>query len=88
MLSIFTRHPASVGETYLEHMATASTFSVTFLYAGIVCAIHAILPFTFVKTGSGIITTLHDRMVLNRSKIKQADTPQKDVSAPAWYAEI
>jgi hypothetical protein len=86
MLSLFTRHPASVGETYFEHMGMASSFSITFLYAGVVCAIHAILPFTFVKTGSAIITNLHNRMVLNRSKIPQATEDPANV--PVWYAEI
>ena len=64
--ALFTEHPASVDETYTEHMVTATTFSVQLLFGGIVCFIHAFLPFLFVKTGSSIIEGLNDRMVVNR----------------------
>lgn len=66
--SLFTEHPASVDETYFEHMAVATTFSVQLLFGGIVCLIHALLPFLFVKTGSSIIEGLNDRMVVNRRR--------------------
>ena len=41
---------------------------------GIACLLHALLPFLFVKTGSRIITELHDRMVANRAR-QAAPTP-------------
>ena len=64
----FTEHPASVGETYGEHCATAMGFSLALLKAAFCCAVHAVLPFLFVKTGSACIGDLHDRMVTNRAK--------------------
>ena len=67
---LFTEHPASVGETYGQHMATASSFSIRLLAASFCCAVHAILPFMFEKTGSRMITELHDRMVTHRSRIE------------------
>ena len=64
----FTEHPASVGETYGQHFAAAMRFSGALLGAAVCCAIHAILPFTFEKTGSNCIRDLHERMVAKRSR--------------------
>jgi len=66
LLRAFTDHPASVGETYLEHLGHALGFAARMMLAGIACAIHAVLPFLFVRTGSGVVTDLYDRMVVNR----------------------
>lgn len=67
----FSEHPASVGETYFEHLAHASSFGVRMLLGGCACVLHGIFPFLFVKTGSKQITTLHGRMVTNRSKLPE-----------------
>lgn len=63
---LFTDHPRSVDETYVEHMGVAFTFAVRMLAGAAACAVHAVLPFLFVKTGSAIITDLHDNMVRHR----------------------
>ncbi len=65
----FTEHPASVGETYFEHLLTAFSFSFLMLKGAICCAVHALFPFFFTTTGSECIECLHDRMVANRSRI-------------------
>ncbi len=65
---LFTEHPASIGETYFEHMGRAAGFAFTMLVAGVACLIHALLPFLFVTTGSRAVTKLHDRMVQNRNR--------------------
>ncbi|WP_193370991.1 DUF6356 family protein [Pelagibius marinus] len=65
---LFTEHPASVGETYWQHLASAWGFSWRMMLASLACLIHALLPFLFVKTGSRAITGLHDRMVVNRHR--------------------
>jgi hypothetical protein len=62
----FTEHPASVGETYSEHMARAACFGVRMIGAGIACLVHALLPFLFERTGSAAIAELNDRMIANR----------------------
>ena len=69
----FTDHPATVGETYGEHFVTATGFSLALLRAAFCCAIHAVLPFMFEKTGSECITALYDRMVTNRSRLAKAE---------------
>jgi hypothetical protein len=70
----FTDHPASVGESYGEHLVMASGFGFRMIGAGLACLIHGLLPFLFVRTGSATINTLHTRMVTNR-RVKPADEP-------------
>ena len=64
----FTDHPASVGESYFEHMGAAFSFAGPMLLAGVACALHGFFPFLFRTTGSRTIARLHDRMVVNRVK--------------------
>jgi hypothetical protein len=65
---MFTEHPASVGETYGEHMVRASWFGARMMLAGLACMVHAALPFLFVRTGSRAIEELHDRMLVSRRR--------------------
>ena len=64
----FTEHPASVGETYTEHMASAWSFSARMAVGALACFMHGLFPFLFTRTGSGIISELHGRMILNRTR--------------------
>lgn len=64
---IFTNHPASVGESYLEHAAFASRFSLTLFGAACAAMVHAILPFAFEKTASTAVARLYER-TRNRGK--------------------
>tara|TARA_Y100000310_G_scaffold231132_1_gene233650 strand:+ start:373 stop:648 length:276 start_codon:yes stop_codon:yes gene_type:complete len=57
---LFTGHPDSVGESYLKHMVWAAFFSIAFLFAGVICLIHAIFPFLFVETASSIAEWIVD----------------------------
>lgn len=67
-MRIFKEHPASVGETYTEHMGSALSFSGAMIKAGFCCLIHAFLPFLFKTTGREAITSLHHRMVTHRDR--------------------
>ncbi|MBS0331623.1 MAG: hypothetical protein JSS35_02540 [Proteobacteria bacterium] len=90
MFRAFTEHPESVGETYFEHMGSASWFALNMFVAGFACAVHALLPFAFQKTGSRRIKLLHDRMILNRHRAPQrpAAEPQPFEPQPfLGYAE-
>lgn len=64
--TFFTRHPASVGETYFQHLGVALSFSFAMMSGGLACLVHAFFPFLFERTGSRRIATLHDRMIVNR----------------------
>lgn len=83
-MKLFTEHPASVGETYLQHMKAAFSFASAMLVGTIYCAVHALFPFLFEKSASKIIDGLHDRMVVNRDRraaptIAEHDASSKDV---------
>ncbi|WP_108790035.1 DUF6356 family protein [Erythrobacter sp. Alg231-14] len=67
----FTQHPASVGESYGEHLAHASGFGLRMIAGGVACVLHGLFPFLFIKTGSRQITTLHGRMVTHRGKLPE-----------------
>jgi hypothetical protein len=66
----FTGHPASVNETYVEHLGSAWSFAFRMIGAGIACFLHGLLPFLFSSTGSSAIRELHERMVANRVRYK------------------
>jgi hypothetical protein len=68
MLRAFTDHPATVGETYLEHMHSASWFATTMFVGALACLVHAVLPFACQTSGSRRIKQLHERMVTNRRR--------------------
>tara|TARA_R110000787_G_scaffold36626_4_gene93312 strand:- start:267 stop:509 length:243 start_codon:yes stop_codon:yes gene_type:complete len=63
---LFSEHPQSVGETYVEHFFSALSFSLAMFAAGAACLIHAIVPAIFQRTGSTIIARLHSTMIANR----------------------
>jgi len=69
----FTEHPATVGESYGEHFLSAVSFSGTMFKAAICCAIHAVLPFMFERTGRVAVSRLHDRMVVNRDRLQRIE---------------
>ena len=59
----FTAHPASVNESYFEHLLFAGRFSARLFGAGLAALIHAILPFMFEKTESNLIRQMHHDIV-------------------------
>lgn len=62
MTGIFTDHPASVGETYFEHLGFALRFSLRLFAASLAALVHALLPFLFEKTASNVVNGLHERL--------------------------
>lgn len=65
--ALFLDHPASVGETYWRHLVAALSFSGALFRAGIAGTVHALVPGLCVRTASGIVSSLHKRMVTDRS---------------------
>ncbi len=58
----FTQHPASVDESFFQHMRFALTFCGWLTLAAGAAFVHAILPFAFEKTAGNIICRLHTRI--------------------------
>ena len=48
----FTAHPASVGETYTQHLRFALRFGVKMTAGGLAAIVHSLLPFCFETTAS------------------------------------
>lgn len=59
---VFLAHPASVDESFFEHMWFALRFAGLLFVAAGAALLHAIVPCMFEKTASGIIEKLHHRM--------------------------
>ncbi len=78
----FCAHPASVGESYAQHLQAAAGFGAKLWLAGLLCMIHAFLPFLFVRSASAMVERLHDRMIRHRKRNPAAATPPGPDAAP------
>jgi hypothetical protein len=78
MKHLWTEHPASVGETYLQHLGSAWYFAGQMTLGALVCFVHGLLPFIFEKSASGRVAHLYDRMIFNRSRL----TPNRPIGTP------
>lgn len=81
---LFTEHPASVGESYVQHMRHAAGFATRMMLCGVACMIHAALPFLFVRTGSRLVVELNERMVLSRASC--TPSPETDEGSPISHS--
>lgn len=72
LLGAFTEHPASVGETYTEHMAVALGYGARLLGAGCVAIVHALVPALFQTTASDAVRAMHAEMENRGSAKKRA----------------
>ena len=74
MFRRFTDHPASVNETYLQHMGQAFSFGRHMLVAALACFVHGLFPWLCLTRGSDTIRALHHRMVTHRV-VKEVGRP-------------
>lgn len=66
MFRRFTDHPATVDETYFQHMGQAFGFGRSMLVGAFACYVHGLFPWLCLTRGSDTIRTLHHRMVTHR----------------------
>src|SRR5712671_2639037 len=66
MHKLFKDHPATVGESYFEHMGTAFTFAARLFGASLACFVHGLFPFLFTSTGSTAVKRLYQGMIVAR----------------------
>jgi hypothetical protein len=69
-MKAFTEHPRSVGESYWQHMAMSLSFAVSMLAGAGAALVHSVFPFLLTKTGSRIVSQLHERMVTHRQRVR------------------
>lgn len=62
LATLFTDHPASVNETYLQHMAFALGFSFWLLTAAGAALLHALVPAVCETTAGRIVRRLAARI--------------------------
>lgn len=55
----FVDHPASVNETYFQHLNFAMRFAIKLLAAGGAAFIHAVVPALFETTASRMVNSIH-----------------------------
>jgi hypothetical protein len=61
--TLFTDHPASVNETFLQHMHFALSFSFWLGVASMAALVHAIVPALCETTASRILKRLHAKIM-------------------------
>jgi hypothetical protein len=76
MIELFRDHPATIGETYSQHLRFATGTGAMMIVGGCACVIHGLFPFLFTSTGSRTIRALAQRI----------DRRQPRTSAPAETA--
>jgi hypothetical protein len=54
MTNPFLTHPASVGETYWQHLRFAARFGARMTWGGLAALLHSVFPFVCVTTASRI----------------------------------
>lgn len=59
-------HPASVGESYFEHMRASLTVAARLAAAAAGCVVHAIVPGWCTTAGSNAILKLHSEIYPRR----------------------
>lgn len=73
-MNIFTKHPHSVGETYLQHLKEALKISAKHMVASVLQLIHGVFPFVSPPMGADVesmIKFLSDKKSESRKKIHE-----------------
>jgi hypothetical protein len=73
MYNPFTKHPNSVGETYLEHMKIALSTAIKIQLVVLIIVVHAIFPFLFEKTGGDEIEKINKDLQYRRGNERKLD---------------
>ena len=66
MNNIFTKHPKSVGETYLQHLYHAMSFSCLLFSLSLKALVHALFPFCYETAVSDKVKLLSEGMQKRR----------------------
>jgi hypothetical protein len=88
MKHLFTEHPESVGETYLQHLGSAWYFAWQMTLGTLNCLVHGLFPFLFETSGSRRVAHLYDRMIINRSRLAPGPAHRHDLTGSADTTDI
>ncbi|HEU0043689.1 DUF6356 family protein [Sphingomonas sp.] len=76
---LFLDHPASVGESYAQHLGVAGGFGWRMVRGGVACMVHGALPFVCKTSGSDTVTALHAELVAKRAAARAAQVQMTTV---------
>lgn len=76
---LFIDHPASVDETYVEHLGQASGFGGRLIAAGFACVLHGLFPFLFKHTGSETVRALNVELS-HRRRMARGDAREAEAA--------
>lgn len=76
---LFTEHPESVGESYVQHFGVATRFGARMVLGGLGAFVHGLVPAFFKTTGSRTVRALHAEICRKRDAARDAQTQQKTV---------
>ena len=82
LAAVFGDHPASVGETYPQHLAVALGYSLRLFAAGFAALVHGFLPFLFETTASLAIKQMHDEMAARKARPASHQASDIALTAP------
>ncbi|MEO6749019.1 MAG: DUF6356 family protein [Casimicrobiaceae bacterium] len=74
-MNVFTAHPASVNETYWQHLRFALRFGTLMTLGGLAALVHALLPFCFVTTAGRISDELVAMRAAARARNVDVERP-------------
>ena len=74
---IFTKHPASVGQTWAQHGRFALSVSWTLTLAALAAVDHAVVPALYKTTASQAIDQLHAKIHARRDAVAEMIEPME-----------
>ena len=73
-------HPASVGETYTQHLGREPRSSWSLAVAAVACTVHAFVPALFLSRAGDTVNRLHDEIRdLHKDDVHPADLHPDDM---------
>jgi Family of unknown function (DUF6356) len=81
---LFLEHPATVDESYFEHLVFAFRFSTRLFRIGLAALMHGVVPATFETTASSEVLALAEEIRTRRQRMAETRaTARFSVQKPA-----
>jgi len=74
---VFTKHPASVGQTWAQHGRFALSISWTLTLAALAAVVHAVVPALYKTTASRAVDRLHAKIHARRDAVAGMTDPME-----------
>ena len=81
---IFSAHPQSVGETYMQHAGIALRFGGSMIAGGLACVVHAAVPALFRTSASRRVRQLNAELAQRTAEFERL---RERESGGSWQLE-